>query len=228
MKIYLDTANWIEWKLPSGCPPIQGVTTNPTLVKQAGLPVILNAYLDLISRAADLELTELMMQLPSSELSDVRQWLDELLTAAKRANVVLTIKLPCHPSWSAVIAEVRERGQPFLLTGVSNPVQLLWAKSQGAHFVAPYLGRLQEAGRDIDAFVGACVAAQIAGPKLLAASIRNTDVFSRLVASGAYAATVRPAFLKGLITDPLTDSAIKDFEADIAASQDYASPSSER
>lgn len=218
MKIYLDTADWHQWQLPPGCPPIQGVTTNPTLVKQAGLPVNLDTYLDLISRAADQGLAELMLQLPHAETDAVRRWLETLRPAADRARVVMTIKLPCHPDWAAAIAETRNLGQPILLTGVSNPVQLLWAQSRGADYIAPYLGRLQEAGRDVDGFVAACVALQNHGPKLLAASIRSADVFSRLIGCGAHAATVRPAFLKDLARDPLTDAAMADFAADIAAS----------
>jgi len=41
MKLYIDSAVHTEWKLPPGCPAPQGVTTNPTLVLRAGLPVSL-------------------------------------------------------------------------------------------------------------------------------------------------------------------------------------------
>lgn len=218
MKIYLDTADYNEWPMPEGCPPIQGVTTNPTLVKQAGLPVNLDTYLDLVRRAGNARLPELMLQLPGADPNDACRWLEQLRPAAEQAQVALTVKLPCHPGWSAAISEMRNQGAPFLLTGVSNPVQLLWAKAQGASYVAPYLGRLQADGREIDAFIAACVALQHGGPKLLAASIRSAEVFCRLIAAGAYAATVRPAFLKESITDPLTEAAIADFDADTQAS----------
>jgi transaldolase len=42
MKFYLDSADARQWALPAGCPQVQGVTTNPTLVMQAGLPVSLS------------------------------------------------------------------------------------------------------------------------------------------------------------------------------------------
>jgi transaldolase len=51
MKIYLDTADARQWVLPAGCPPVIGVTTNPTLVKQAGIAVSLSGYLQLIAQA---------------------------------------------------------------------------------------------------------------------------------------------------------------------------------
>jgi len=107
---------------------------------------------------------------------------------------------------------------PTLLTGVSNPVQLMWARQCGANYVAPYIGRLQADGRDAWPFLEACAALQDGGPRLLAASIKSGDVLSRLIAMGAYAATVRPEFACGLATDKLTDVAIAQFDADTKAS----------
>ena len=139
MKIYLDSAQINSWKLPAGCPAIQGVTTNPSLVFQAGLPVNLATYLQLIQTAADHGFAELMLQLPTNDATLALQWLDQLRPAAETASVRITIKLPCHPDWLPTIAAVQAKGQPILLTGLSNPVQLLWAKSLKAAFVAPTL-----------------------------------------------------------------------------------------
>ena len=57
MKLYIDSAVHTEWKLPPGCPKPQGVTTNPTLVLRAGLPVSLPSYLRLLAQAGDPTLT---------------------------------------------------------------------------------------------------------------------------------------------------------------------------
>ena len=40
MKLYLDSAEAQQWVLPAGCPPVQGVTTNPTLLRRAGHTVL--------------------------------------------------------------------------------------------------------------------------------------------------------------------------------------------
>lgn len=218
MKFYLDSADARQWALPAGCPPVQGVTTNPTLVMQAGLPVSLVGYLQLVAQAGEARLPELMLQLPRTDAGEAAQWLEVLLPAAVQARVRLTIKLPCHPDWQPVLREVQAWGVPTLLTGLSNPVQLLWAKSQGAHYVAPYVGRLQADGRDVWALIGACVALQADGLQLLAASIKSADVLSRLVACGAHAVTVRPEFAASLATDSLTLSAMAQFDQDVNAS----------
>jgi transaldolase len=149
MKFYLDCADVRQWAMPAGCPPVQGVTTNPTLVMQAGLPVSLAGYLQLVAQAGEARLPELMLQLPRADVGEAAQWLEVLLPAAVQARVRLTIKLPCHPDWQPVLREVQAWGVPTLLTGLSNPVQLLWARAQGASYVAPYVGRLQADGRDV-------------------------------------------------------------------------------
>lgn len=219
LKVFLDSAAAATWALPAGCPPVQGVTTNPTLVLQAGLPVSLPTYTGLLHAAADAGLAELMLQLPRPDATEALQWLDSLQTTAADKGVRLTIKLPCHPDWLAVIKAVQSRQQAILLTGLSNPVQLLWAQACGAQYVAPYIGRLVNDGRDVWPFVDACVAVQANGPALLAASIKSPDVLTRLIAAGAAAVTLPPASLAAWAGDALTDGAMAQFERDIAASQ---------
>jgi transaldolase len=194
------------------------VTTNPTLVLQAGLPVSLQGYLRLVAQAGEVGMPELMLQLPRADSREAAQWLEVLLPAAARLGVRLTIKLPCHPDWQPALREVQAWGVQTLLTGLSNPVQLLWASAQGASYVAPYVGRLQADGRDVWALIEACVAVQANGPQLLAASIKSADVLSRLIACGVHAVTVRPEFAAGLATDPLTLAAMAQFDQDVAAS----------
>ena len=99
MKIYIDSAQVSTWTLPAGCPAIVGATTNPTLVYQAGLPVNLPTYLYLVKAAADHGFAELMVQLPSPDVAQTLQWLDTLRAQADRAELRLTIKLPCHADW---------------------------------------------------------------------------------------------------------------------------------
>jgi len=222
MKFYLDSADASQWTLPAGCPPVQGVTTNPTLFMQAGLPVSLMGYSRLVAQAGEARIPELMLQLPRADVGEAAQWLEVLLPAAVQSRVRLTIKLPCHPDWQPVLREVQAWGVPTLLTGLSNPMQLLWARAQGAHFVAPYVGRLQDDGRDVWSLIEACVAVQADGLQLLAASIKSADVLSRLIAVGAHAVTVRPDFAASLATDPLTMAAMAQFDHDVQTSQQFA------
>ena len=218
MKLFLDSADVKSWTLPRGCPPVQGVTTNPSLIHQAGLPVTLATYLQLLQAAGEHGLPELMLQLPSPDPQQARQWLAELQPAAAAAKVGLTIKLPCHPDWLPCITAVQKAEQAVLLTGLSNPLQLLWAQSLKVAYVAPYVGRLATAGRDVWALMDACVAVQANGPALLAASIKTPDMLARLIGCGAAAVTLAPTNLRAWAQDELTQAAIEQFERDTAAS----------
>ena len=222
MKLYLDSADVSQWTLPAGCPSVVGVTTNPSLVFQAGLPVTLPTYLRLLQAAGEHGLAELMLQLPGSDPVQALQWLALLRDAADKAAVCLTIKLPCHPDWLPCISAVQQAGQAILLTGLSNPVQLLWAQSLKAAYVAPYVGRLAADGRDVWALMGACVAVQANGPALLAASIKSPDVLARLMGIGAAAVTLPPASLVAWSGDLLTTTAMAQFDRDVAASLELA------
>ena len=228
MDIYIDSADISQWALPAGCPPVVGVTTNPSLVFQAGLPVNLTSYERLVQGAAAAGMAHIMVQLPSNNIAAAHEWVRQLQSVASREGIRLTIKLPCHPSWTACIQAVKAMQQSVLLTGLSNAVQLLWAQAMQADFVAPYLGRLaadsSQGGRDVWALMRACVAAQQsqgphAGPQLLAASIKSPDVLSQLMGMGAAAVTLPPASLIAWSQDAVTNAAMAQFDRDIAASQ---------
>ncbi|HMS26780.1 MAG TPA: transaldolase family protein [Burkholderiaceae bacterium] len=220
MKIFLDSAQVNRWQLPAGCPAIQGVTTNPSLIHQAGLPVTLDTCVQLVLAAAVNGMQELMVQLPDNDTRTALQWLDKLRTAADKAHVRLTIKLPCHAIWLPTIKAVQQEKQAILLTGLANPVQLLWAASLKAEYVAPYVGRLVADGRDVWPCINACVAGQKnKGTALLAASIKSPDMLTQLIASGAAAVTLPPDSLIKWSSDPLTDTALAQFAQDTANSQ---------
>jgi transaldolase len=228
VKIYIDSAQVSAWTLPPGCPAIEGATTNPTLVYRAGLPVNLPTYLYLLKAAAGHGFAELMVQLPSPDVAQALQWLDTLRPQADKLHVRLTIKLPCHANWLPCIQALTQAGQALLFTGLSNPVQLLWAQSLKAAYVAPYVGRLVADGRDVWALMDACVAVQndaSGGPALLAASIKSPDVLARLIGCGAAAVTLPPANLVAWAGDALTESAMAQFSNDIVASQSLPTPS---
>ena len=231
MDIYLDSADITQWSLPAGVPPVVGVTTNPSLVLQAGLPVNLKSYEHLVRAAGAAGMAQVMVQLPSHDIAAAHDWVQRLQSVASQERVGLTIKLPCHPGWTECIQAVKAMHQFILLTGLSNAVQLLWAQSLLADFVAPYVGRLAAdttaGGRDVWALMQACVVAQNTdvphtGPRLLAASIKSPDVLSKLIGMGAADVTLPPASLIAWSQDAVTDAAMAQFDRDIAASQSMA------
>jgi transaldolase len=224
VKLYIDSADASTWDLPPGSPTVVGVTTNPSLVYQAGLPVSERGYRELIARAAGHGFTEIMLQVPDADVRENVRLAAQLQELAHGTRIEITLKLPCDPRWEASIDGIHALGLPTLLTGLSNPLQLLWARERQSRWVAPYVGRLEAAGRDVWALMQACVHTQSASPGLLAASVRSGDVLARLMGLGAQAVTLRPDFIASLCTDAVTLAAIAQFDSDTHSSLQRKDP----
>lgn len=219
MKLFIDSADAAQWALAPGAPMVAGVTTNPSLVYQAGVAVSLAGYQALLASAQAAGMAELMVQVPNDNVQDNKALASTLAQQAQHAGVQLTIKLPCDPAWQSCVQAVQALGLDVLLTGLSNPMQLMWAQQMGVQWVAPYVGRLEAAGRDVWALMQACVQVQQAGgPALLAASVKSGDTLAKLMGLGAGAVTLKPAFINELCTDLVTQQAVEQFQQDTAAS----------
>ena len=219
MKLFIDSADAAQWALAPGAPMVAGVTTNPSLVYQAGVAVSLAGYQALLASAQAAGMAELMVQVPNDNVQDNKALASTLAQQAQHAGVQLTIKLPCDPAWKSCVQAVQALGLDVLLTGLSNPMQLMWAQQMGVQWVAPYVGRLEAAGRDVWALMQACVQVQQAGgPALLAASVKSGDTLAKLMGLGAGAVTLKPAFINELCTDLVTQQAVAQFQQDTAAS----------
>ena len=150
-RIFCDSATWpdIEPLLKAGI--INGITTNPTLLKKAGAKSWNHAkeiMKELCSRLkpfpVSLELTEL------DEEKMIRQ-ADEL--AALGDNSVIKVPVggytAVNPSADPytglkVIRRLWEKGIKTNITLIFNTTQALWAAQAGATYISPFLGRLAD------------------------------------------------------------------------------------
>ena len=141
---------------------------------------------------------------------------DEMLRCAEtlRALGPVVVKVPATPDGlSAAGALVRE-GAQVLRTAVYHPGQALMARDCGIQGVAPYVGRMTDAGRDGVASVIAMQQAIGAEPtRILAASLRTADDVSRLAAAGVPDFTLGGPLAQAVLDDDLTRAAVEEFEA---------------
>ena len=95
--------------------------------------------------------------------------------------------------------------------------QALIAAKAGAHFISPFIGRLDDTGQD-----GMQLIHEIAEiynnynfkTEILVASVRSTLHVSQAAQIGAHIATIPPKILKQLIKHPLTDIGLQIFNDD--------------
>jgi len=205
--LYIDAADrqLIEELWGSGV--FAGVTTNPTILDRAGLGQ--RDVPDLYKWLTDLGVGTVYVQV-------VGRTRDEMLRSAEalRALGPLTVKVPATAAGLSAAGALVRDGAQVLLTAVYSPVQALMARDCGIQGVAPYVGRMTDAGRSgVESVVAMQQAIGTEPTRILAASLRSADDIARLAAAGVPDFTLGAALARSVLDDELTRAAVDEFEA---------------
>jgi transaldolase len=133
----------------------------------------------------------------------------------------VVVKLVASRAGAAACARLASRGIPTLLTAIYHPGQAIIAAAAGATYIAPYFGRLDDAGRDALGDVTAMhevLSAGGSGTKILLASIRDVGSMVTLARGGVQHFTMAPAVAEMFFDEELTAAAVRTFEEAVAAS----------
>jgi transaldolase len=212
-RLFLDSADTEAWQrlLPTGI--FHGVTTNPLLLERAGVPCTVEALASLAARAADLGAREIHLQAwgdDDAELAATGARLAELA----RANTSVLVKVPATAEGFRAAARLRGGGAGVTMTAVYDPGQVLAAAALGAAYAAPYLGRLDDAGRDgrkVLLAMQAILKGTGTGTRLLAASLRGAERVVELARAGLDTFTFGPEVAAALLHDELSEAAAAEF-----------------
>jgi transaldolase len=211
--LYLDSADLTELRTCLPHPVVHGVTTNPTLLKRAG--VSRAALPDLLSEVLSLGAKQVQAQVQSADTAGMLSDADALLRTVRPGQLV--IKIPATREGFAAGAQLTARGVPVTYTAVYAAEQAHFAAQLGAAYAAPYLGRLEDAGVDGLALIGRMqrlVAARGAPTRLLVASIRSREAFLSLLDLGVGSITIPPRLFPELMNHDATLAAERGFLAD--------------
>jgi transaldolase len=210
--LYLDSADLAALRTVLPHPLVHGVTTNPTLLKRAGvrrseLPALLRELLEL-------GLRQVQAQVGASGRDAILADAASLLAGIEPGRLV--IKIPATRDGFAAGAELAARGVPVTWTAVYAPEQAHFAAQLGAAYAAPYLGRMEDAGVDGLAMV-AQMQARVAGTgtRLLVASVRSPEAYRALLQIGVGAVTIPPHLMAELLDHDATRAAERAFLADV-------------
>ncbi|WP_372775941.1 transaldolase family protein [Mangrovibacterium sp.] len=211
--IYMaDTADLAALKELYDFFPLEGVTTNPTILKQSGekLSVAIDGILKIIGHGM------IHVQVMSETAEDI---VHEAKTYKNYFDVGdnYYAKIPVTPQGYKAMAILKDSGINITATAIFTQQQALVAAKAGADFVAPYVSRLDnisshgiEVVRDI---VKNMVDFKLPC-KVLAASFKTVDQIHRVSMNGSHSATVGPELLMQLIKHPMTDISVKTFLED--------------
>ena len=220
-RFFLDTADTAEYKslLPLGL--FTGVTTNPTILERAGVPCTVPAIHALATEAFDLGAEEFMAQAWGGAADKlVETGLQLRAFDPKRLVVKLPITMAGVEAAGRLMREP-EGGTRICLTACYGSTQALIAGAAGAEYLAPYLGRMTDSGKDgFDECerMQSIVEGLDCETRILVASIRDTVSMANLACSGLDTFTFSPDGARALFDEPLTDAASAAFEAAAAAS----------
>ena len=211
MEFFLDTADVDEIREIAAWGILDGVTTNPSLIKKSGrdFKEVVREIAGICSGPISAEVTAMDTQ---GMLEQARQLKSEL-----PENVI--IKIPCTPEGLAATKVLTEEGVDTNVTLIFSASQALMAAKAGATYVSPFIGRIDDTGHD-----GMNLIAEIMetwekydiSTRVLAASIRHPTHVLQCMQLGAHTATMPAKIFRQLMKHPLTDKGLEGFMRDWA------------
>jgi transaldolase len=211
--LYLDSADLAELRTCLPHPVVHGVTTNPTLLKRAG--VTRAALPRLLEEVIALGAKQVQAQVQSADAQEMLADAQDLVSRFDAGRLV--VKIPATRAGFVAGAQLTERGIPVTYTAVYAAEQAHFAAQLGASYAAPYLGRLLDAGIDGMALIAqmqALILRSGAATRLLVASVRSREACLALLDLGVGAITIPPSLFANLLDHEATLQAERAFLAD--------------
>lgn len=214
LQLLLDSADPADWRiwLPTGL--FRGVTTNPTLLRRAGQACSTAHLRDLAHQAFALGAQEIHLQTWGSDAAEAIAN-GQQLAGIDRQRVL--VKVPVDRQGIDTARQLIVEGVPITFTACYAVHQVLIAAALGARYIAPYLGRICDSGRDGHAELIAmqrCLDGVGSSTRLLVASLRQPADLSRLAAAGLGTFTLGPSIAEALFEVEATRQAAVQFEQD--------------
>lgn len=207
-RFYADSADVdaVSDLLVSGL--VHGVTTNPTILERAGRSV--SDLAELYGRWESEGAREIFFQSWGATEQELVTHAHEILDLGSLA----VVKVPATREGFGAASVLVRRGARVLLTAVYSDAQALAAATIGVRYIAPYLGRLGDAGRDGFAEIGRMQSlVDGSGTDVLAASLRSPSDLVDLALLGVQYFTAAPSVLLAAFQNDVSDSSAAEFEA---------------
>ena len=211
--LYIDSADLDELSQCLPHPVIHGVTTNPTILKRAG--VTSAALAGLFEKLFKLGVKQVQAQVHAATTDAMLEDARTLLAGFDPGQVV--IKIPVTRDGLRAGADLISRGVPVTFTAVYALEQAHFSAQLGATYAAPYFGKMDDVGFDglgmITKMQG-IIERSGAGTRLLVASIRSREAYLALLKIGVGAITIPPRLFAELLDHQATLEAERAFLAD--------------
>jgi len=209
MKFFIDTADLNEIKEANEMGVLDGVTTNPSLMRKAGG----SNFHEHIRKICDIVDGDVSAEVISTDYAGMMKEAAEL--AKIHDNVV--IKIPLIADGIKAIRALSDKGIKTNCTLCFSPTQALVAAKAGATYISPFVGRLDDistSGMDLIDQIVTIYSNYGYETQVLVASIRHPMHVAEAALMGADVATIPFSVIGQLIKHPLTDSGLEKFLSD--------------
>ena len=208
MEFFIDSADIEAIRELCDFLPIDGVTTNPTIITKSGKA----------PEQVFAELAEVLSEDQKIIAQVVSRDYEGILAEAERINRIrggknIVVKIPVTREGLRAIPAVRAKGICVLATGIYSPDQAFWAAKAGADYLAPYVNRMCNYGDGVGQVMELVdtLAQYGMDAKVCAASFKNVDQVRQLLAAGVPAITVAPDVIRAMVGHPGTAIAMDEF-----------------
>lgn len=215
MKFFIDTASIDEIKEANDMGVLDGVTTNPSLMRKEGAEDF-HAH---IAKICDIVDGDVSAEIVSTTYDEM---VEEGREVAQIADNVV-VKVPLILDGIKAIKTFSQEGIKTNCTLCFSATQALIAAKAGATYISPFIGRLDDIssnGMELIRQIVDIYATYGYETEVLAASIRHPMHVVECAELGADVATMPLGVIKKLLKHPLTDSGLEKFLADWEAYQE--------
>ncbi|MAR93659.1 MAG: fructose-6-phosphate aldolase [Candidatus Poseidoniaceae archaeon] len=212
MEFFLDTADVDEIREIAAWGILDGVTTNPSLIKKSGrdFKQVVAEIASICDGPISAEVTAL----------DTAGMIEQALVLKDELPENVIIKIPCTPEGLAATKALTDKGIKTNVTLIFSSSQALMAAKAGATYVSPFIGRIDDTGHEGMNLIAEIMTTWDNYPeittKVLAASIRHPTHVLQCIQLGAHTATMPAKIFRQLMKHPLTDKGIDGFMKDWA------------
>lgn len=208
MKFFIDTADINEIREAAAYGMLDGVTTNPSLIARTG-----RKFRDVLDEIVQIVDGPISAEVVSTDFEGMKK--EALELSQIHENIV--VKIPLIMEGLKAIRWCTDQGIATNVTLCFSPLQALMAAKAGAHYISPFVGRLDDISHDGMGLVEQIIEIYQAydmDTEVLVASIRSPMHVLESARLGADVVTVPFKVLEKLAYHPLTDSGLKTFLAD--------------
>ncbi len=213
MQIFLDSADISEIKQAQSMGLIDGVTTNPSLMKKIGIQSIKDQH------AHIKEICKIVKDNISAEVISTKAegMFKEGVELYKCDPQKVVVKIPMGEEGLKAVARLSRDNIRTNMTLIFSPLQALLAAKAGACFVSPFVGRLDDItyeGVQLVQDIATLIKNYDFSTKVLAASVRHPLHILKVALIGADMVTLPLKVLTQLIQHPLTQKGLEQFLKD--------------